>query len=132
MKKLFLFISLICLFLPLKVAAWKSLDYSWQGNWVICEEKIRENCQVDIFYVLPTIYSDKNNAYMLWHNNKAIQQKAQMIAVQHTGIFSPYCRVFAPYYRQAEFRRALKEINLPVEKQTFIHLGINDVLTAFR
>lgn len=132
MKKLFLFISIICLFLPLKAAAWKSLDYNWQGNWVICEEKIRENCQVDIFYVLPTIYSDKNNAYMLWHNNKAIQQKAQMIAVQHTGIFSPYCRVFAPYYRQAEFRRALKEINLPVEKQTFIHLGINDVRAAFR
>ena len=69
---------------------------------------------------------------MLWHDNKAIQAKAQMIAVQHTGIFSPYSRVFAPYYRQAEFRRALKEINLPVEKQTFIHLGIEDIKNAFR
>ena len=132
MKKFLLLVVFIGLFLPFKAAAWKSLDYSYPGNWVICEEKIRENCEVDLFYVLPTIYSDKDNAYMLWHDNKAIQQKAQMVASQHTGIFSPYCRVFAPYYRQAEFRRALKEINMPVEKQTFIHLGISDVKNAFR
>ena len=131
MKKLFLSISLICLFLPFKAAAWKALDYSYSGNWVFCEEKIRENCEVDLFYVLPTIYSDKNNAYMLWHDNKEIQSKAQMIAAQHTGIFSGYCRVFAPYYRQAEFRRALKEIALPVEKQQFMKHGIADVTEAF-
>ena len=132
MKKFLLCFAVICLFLPSKVAAWKSLDYSRPTNWVICEDKIRENCEVDIFYVLPTIFSDKNNAYMSWRNNKAIQQKAQMIAAQHTGIFSGYSRVFAPYYRQAEFRRVLKEINIPVEKQTFIQHGIHDVRAAFR
>ena len=132
MKKIFLCFSVIWLFLPLNAAAGKSPDYSHPANWVICEEKIRENCKVDLFYVLPTIYSDKNNAYMRWHDNKAIQQKARMIALQHAGIFSGYSRVFAPYYRQAEFRRALKEINLPVEKQTFIQLGINDIKNAFR
>ena len=132
MKKFLFLIIAIGIFLPFKAAAWKDLDYSSPGNWVICEEKIRENCEVDLFYVLPTIYSDKNNACMLWHNNKAIQQKAEMIAAQHTGIFSGYCRVFAPYYRQAEFRRALKEINMPVEKQTFIRKGIYDVRNAFR
>ena len=132
MKKILLLLSVICLFLPFNAAAWKSLDYSHPANWVIYEETIRENCQVDLFYVLPTIFSDKNNAYMVWHNNKAIQKKAQMIAAQHTGIFSPYSRVFAPYYRQAEFRRALNEISVPVEKQTFIHHGINDVRAAFR
>ena len=132
MKKFLLLVIAIGIFLPLKAVAWKSLDYSYPGNWVICEEKIRENCEVDLFYVLPTIYSDKDNAYMLWHDNKAIQQKAQMVASQHTGIFSPYCRVFAPYYRQAEFRRALKEINMPVEKQTFIKHGISDIKNAFR
>ena len=103
--------------LSFTAAAWENLDYSHSENWVICEEKIRENCEGDLFYVLPTIYSDKNNAYMLWHNNKAIQAKAEMIAAQHTGIFSGYSRVFAPYYRQAEFRRALKEISWPAAKQ---------------
>ena len=132
MKKIFLCFSVIWLFLPLKAAAGKSPDYSHPANWVICEEKIRENCKVDLFYVLPTIYSDKNNAYMRWQDNKAIQQKARMIASQHAGIFSGYSRVFAPYYRQAEFRRALREITLPVEKQTFIRHGINDVREAFR
>ena len=132
MKKLLLCFTLVCLFLSFRAAAGEGLDYSHPGNWVICEEKIRKECDVDLFYVLPTIYSDKNNAYMLWQNNKKIQTKAQMIAAQHTGIFSPYSRVFAPYYRQAEFRRALKEIALPVEKQRFIQLGINDIREAFR
>ena len=132
MKKFLLWIFVIGTVLPVKAADSASLDYGQQTNWVICENKIRANCEVDLFYVLPTIYSDKNNAYMLWHNNKTLQAKALMIADQHTGIFSPYSRVFAPYYRQAEFRRALKEINLPVEKQTFIHRGINDIREAFR
>ena len=132
MKKILLLISFIAMFLPVKALAWKSLNYSHPANWVICEKTIRENCEVDLFYVLPTIFSDKNNAYMRLHDNKAIQAQAQMIAAQHTGIFSPYSRVFAPYYRQAEFRRALKEINLPLEKQTFIHHGIFDVREAFR
>ncbi len=131
MKKFLLLVCVIGIFMPFKAAA-EAIDYGSQNNWVICEEKIRENCEVDIFYVLPTIYSDKNNAYMLWDNNKSLQKKAQMIAVQHTDIFSGYCRVFAPYYRQAEFSRCVKEINLPAEKQTFIWKGINDVRDAFR
>ena len=131
MKKFLLLVCVIGIFMPFKAAA-EAINYGSPGNWVICEEKIRENCEVDIFYVLPTIYSDKNNEYMLWQNNKAIQKKAKMLAVQHTDIFSGYCRVFAPYYRQAEFNHCVKEINLPVKKQTFIWKGINDVKDAFR
>ena len=132
MKKNLLLIIAFTLLWSFKVAAEKNLDFSYPGNWVICEKNIRENCEVDLFYVLPTIYADKNNAYMRWHDNKAIQVKALMIDSQHTGIFSGYSRIFAPYYRQAEFRRILREIDLPVEKQTFIHRGINDVREAFR
>ena len=132
MKKFLLLLLVLGVFLPVKVDASKALNYSSHANWVVCEEKIRENCNVDLFYVLPTIYSNKENAYMLWHDNKALQAKARMIAEQHSGIFSGYSRVFAPFYRQAEFRRALKEINLPVDKQTFIHRGINDIKDAFR
>ena len=132
MKKFLLCVIVLGLFLSCNAASEKDLDYSNPVNWVICEGKIRENCKVDLFYVFPTIYSDKNNAYMLWHNKKAIQKKAKMVATQHTGIFAEYSRVFAPYYRQAEFRRALKEIHLPVEKQTFIQPGIRDVKNAFR
>lgn len=132
MKKFLLFASVFYLFLPFQIFAQQKLDYSNPNNWIICEKKIRENCKVDIFYVLPTIYSNKNNAYMHWENNKVIQTKAQMFANQHTGIFSPYSRVFAPYYRQAEFRRALKELKLPIDKQQFIQLGIKDIKDAFR
>ena len=132
MKKILFWTIIIGVFLPFRAAAWECLDYSSKTNWVICEENIRKNCEVDIFYVLPTIYADKNNAYMLWHDNKAIQKKSLMFATQHTDIFSGYCRVFSPYYRQAEFSRVMKEIDLPVEKQTFIRIGIHDVREAFR
>jgi hypothetical protein len=132
MKKFLFLVMVIGILLPVNAAAGKGLDYSLNSNWVICEKSIRKNCDVDLFYVLPTIYSDKNNAYMLWHDNKALQKKALMIATQHTDIFSGYSRVFAPYYRQGEFRRVIKEINMPVEKQTFIRIGIEDVKDAFR
>ena len=95
MKNFLLWLIGFCLFWSFKAAAEKNLDFNDHGNWVIREEKIRENCEVDLFYVLPTIYSDKNNAYMLWQDNKKIQQKALMIASQHTGIFSGYSRVSA-------------------------------------
>ena len=81
-KFLFLFVVIGMVF-PVKAATGKSLDYSHPSNWVICEKTIRKNCDVDLFYVLPTIYSDKNNAYMLWHDNKAIQKKSELFAKQH-------------------------------------------------
>ena len=132
MKKFLLWVMVIGILLPVNAAAGKGLDYSHNSNWVICEKSIRKNCDVDLFYVLPTIYSDKNNAYMRWHDDKRLQKKALMIATQHTDIFSGYSRVFAPYYRQGEFRRVIKEINMPLEKQTFIRTGIEDVRNAFR
>ena len=132
MKKFILLIIAIKILLPLDALAWKDLDYSHSGNWVICEKSVDKNKEVDLFYVLPTIFSDKNQAYMLWRNNAKVQKTAQVIAAQNCGIFSGYSRVFAPYYRQAEFRRALKEISLPVAKQTFIQHGISDVKNAFR
>lgn len=132
MKKFILLIIAIKFLLPLEALAWKELDYSFPGNWVICEKSIDKNKEVDLFYVLPTIFSDKNQAYMSWRNNAKIEKTAQMIAAQNCGIFAGYSRVFAPYYRQAEFSRALKEISLPVAKQTFIKHGIFDVKNAFR
>ena len=66
MKKILFLVFIIGIFLPFKAAAWKALDYSYSGNWVVCEKKIRENCEVDLFYVLPTIYSDKNNSNILY------------------------------------------------------------------
>ena len=131
-KFILLLIIGIGLSLPLMAVEAKNIDYSQKANWVILEENNQKNSKVDLFYVLPTIYSDKNNEYMLWMDNKEIQQKAQVIAHQNTGIFSNYSRVFAPYYRQAEFRRVLKEIHLPIEKQKFIQLGIKDIKDAFR
>ena len=130
MKNFFLLAVAILCMLPYHAAAWKELDYSWQNNWVILEKD--KKCDVDVFYVLPTIFADKNIRNMIWHNSPEIQKKARMIAANDSGIFAEYCRVFAPYYRQAEFRTTLHELTLPPKKWSFTGRGVHDVKNAFR
>ena len=65
MKKFLLLVMVIGILLPVKAVTGKSLDYSQNSNWVICEKSIRKNCDVDLFYVLPTIFSDKKHADLM-------------------------------------------------------------------
>lgn len=130
MKKFFLFIALVLFLLPQNLAAWKELDYSSPNNWVISEDN--KNCNIDVFYVLTTIFADKNSSNMHWHDSPKLQQKALKIALLETGIFDGNCRIFAPYYRQAEFSRAISELTLPPAERTFTNRGISDVKNAFR
>ena len=129
MKKFFLLAATIVCLLPQHLAAWRALDYSHQGNWVISE--INKKCDVDVFYVLPTIFADKNIKNMNLHD-AALRKKAQRIAVHDTGIFADFCRVFSPHYRQAEFRVTLHELTLPPAKRFFTAHGVHDVKNAFR
>ena len=130
MKKTFLLAAAILCLCSFHLTAWEALDYSQKSNWVISENA--EKCDVDVFYVLPTIFSDKNSKNMSWHNLPALQKKARLIAGQDTGIFAEYCRVFAPYYRQAEFKLALRELTLPPAERHFSNRGFADVKNAFR
>lgn len=130
MKKILLLIALFVFLLPGSLFAWKDLDYSRQSNWVMAAEN--NNGTVDVFYVLPTIFSDQTKPNMQWHDSPELQQKALTIARQETGIFDGGCRIFAPYYRQAEFRHALNELTLPPAERTCIKRGVFDVKNAFR
>lgn len=131
-RRIYLLI-LAAVFCALSAAgAGETPDYSSPDNWVIRETGKPPDRPADLFYVLPTIFSHKEKAYMQWSSNPQIRKIAQMVAAQNTGIFAGYCRIHAPYYRQAEFRRALLEIGRPVEEQTWIKPGIGDVKTAFR
>jgi hypothetical protein len=132
MKKLLFFTFTLLVLLPTTLLALEQVDYSQNNNWVIKENTPRANCNVDLFYVLPTIFAHKQQEYMQWHNNVELQKKALVIAQQHTSIFSPYTRVFAPYYRQREFRRVLKELAQSEEKITRKKIEIDDVKAAFR
>lgn len=130
MKKFLLLAALtVCLF-SFSLTAQEKVDYSRSDNWVMLEKNKKGT--VDIFYVLPTIFSDKQIKNMLWHNVPVIQKKAQTIALQDTGIMAECGRVFAPYYRQAEFREALRELTLPAAQRHFTNKGIEDVKQAFR
>ncbi len=130
MKNFFALVLIIFSILPCHLSAWKDLDYSRLDNWVIFENN--KKCDFDVFYALPTIFSDKNSKNMYWHNAPEFQKKARIIATQDTGIFTEYCRVFAPYYRQAEFKLALMELTMQPDERTFTQRGISDIKNAFR
>ena len=123
--KLFLMTVTILCMLPWHLAAWKDVDYSQKNNWVILENA--QKCDVDVFYVLPTIFSSKKSKNMHWHDSPALQKKAQTIALWDTGIFAEYGRIFAPYYRQASFSVAVREAARPIAERHFSNLGTADV-----
>lgn len=122
-------VTILCM-LPWHLAAWKDVDYSQKNNWVILENA--KKCDVDVFYVLPTIFSSKKSNNMHWHDSPALQKKAQTIALWDTGIFAEYGRIFAPYYRQASFSVAVREAARPIAERHFSNLGTADVKNAFR
>ena len=98
-----LIFSILLLFL---LCGWKSLNYGYGDNWLICEKSV-DGREFDLFYVYPTLYAGKNN----WMPSKdaAVREKAQDFAAAQCGIFKNRCRVFAPFIRQSNYRRALKE-----------------------
>lgn len=130
--KRFLSVLLLLVLFPGEVSAWRDLAYAHPANWVVRESGDKEDCQVDLFYVYPTLFSSTEQIFMRWHDDPAMQKKVKDFVLQHTGIFSGYTRVFAPYYRQVEFRRAMKELDLPVGKRRLFRRSVFDVRNAFR
>ena len=65
----------VFMLLPGKTLAGQQPDYGSKDNWIICGEAENPKCEVDLFYLLPTIFSDKNKEYMEWHNNPEIRKK---------------------------------------------------------
>ena len=108
-----------------------SVDYSRKENWVFLPDQDPASREADVFYVLPTIIAQKGHPYMNWINAPLLQDRAKNVMVQQTGPFASSARIFAPYYRQCEITRALKELEKKREDQLLMRPGINDIRDAF-
>ncbi len=108
-----------------------SVDYSRPGNWIILPDAHTPPREVDVFYVYPTIVAHEDHPYMDW-SSPSVREKAVNIAAQQTGVFSDIGTIYAPYYRQGEYFRVIREAAAKPEDQVYTRLGIEDIRKAFR
>ena len=108
-----------------------SVDYSRRDNWIILPDADSVPCEVDVFYVYPTIVAHHDHPYMDW-SDPGIQEKAHDIASQQTGAFANVGKIYAPYYRQGEYFRVIKEAAKKPEEQHYTKRGLEDIRSAFR
>jgi hypothetical protein len=108
-------------------------DYRKQENWVICEAE-KPDTDFDVFYVYPTLFADKKQPLMRWKDNPKLCAKTLGFATAQTGIFGDKARVFAPFVRQLEYHRCLKELKLGRDwiDSDGIVPGVLDTIAAFR
>lgn len=105
------------------------VDYSLAANWVVCETT--SDFEADIFIAYPTIVSHKDHAFMDWSDQRSCERAYRYIPVM-AGAFTGVGRIFVPFYRQTEYRRAIKAVkenNMVLET---IAPGIEDLRNAFR
>ena len=109
----------------------QNVDYSNPENWIIRSKINPKEREVDVFYVYPTIVSDRKHPTMTWDSPK-IRRKAKMIAEQQTGCFYSVGRIYAPYYRQEEYTRAIAGLQKNPMDISGIRPGLEDIRNAFR
>ena len=105
------------------------VDYTLAANWVVCENTA--DSEVDIFVAYPTIVSHKDHAYMDWSEQKSRERALRYIPLM-TGAFKGVGRIFVPFYRQTEYRRAIKSVKENGDVKGMIAVGVDDLRNAFR
>ena len=116
-------------------------DYTQESNWAVLPSKYREDFQefaskqidtllVDVFYVYPTLISDKKDTR--WNvpvddeeQNEKVLGKAVLM---QASAFATSGKIYVPFYRQAHLRSYPMMINGGKEAQ---ELAYKDVKKAF-
>ncbi len=108
-------------------------DYSNTNNWLIADTRESDTAAIDVFYVYPTLVSDKDNPLMDF-DDAEVSAKALDFACAQTGLFGANVRVFAPKIRQLEFLRCMKALTLGSDFRTEegFCAGYSDTILAFR
>ncbi len=108
-----------------------SPDYTNDFSWVVKPEKIDK--PVDVFYVHPTIFSDKDSDNMDISVPR-LRGFAKGLTVAQGGVYSEYANLFAPFYRQQsgavqDTFTAAGGTNMYIDPS--FQLGAGDVENAF-
>ncbi|MEA3284381.1 MAG: DUF3089 domain-containing protein [Synergistota bacterium] len=108
-----------------------SPDYKDDFAWVSKPDK--PDKPVDVFYVYPTIYMDKEPSNMDI-SRKDLRSNAEGLLVAQAGVYSPYANLFAPFYRQQTAASQSMEPNnggRDAFADPIFRVGYSDVERAF-
>lgn len=126
MKKLCNLVLVLVLLAVCSLAAAQTPDYNDGGSWAYW--RVGEGKAADLFIICPTVDLGTDG-----HTNMSLadeQIKANFVGAlnMQRGIYEQYCRMYAPYYRQA----VLADYDLPAnEAEPYFNLAYKDVRAAF-
>jgi len=123
-------------------------DYSKKENWASLPDKkdaadsvpLKSNLHddqrsaiADVFFIYPTTYTYKPKNQYAWNadvNDHELNSKTQTIAIlNQASIFNGSCRIYSPYYRQANLYAFYSKD--PKNGEQALELAYNDVRSAF-
>lgn len=126
MNKLMKIMLLLVLAAFCSLASAQEPDYADAGSWAYW--RVGENKPADLFIVCPTVdLGTGGNKNMNLADNEAKKNFYGALNMER-GIYEQYCRMYAPYYRQA----VLADYDLPAnEAEPYFNLAYKDVRAAF-
>lgn len=126
MNKLIKIMLLLVLAAFCSQASAQEPDYADAGSWAYW--RVGENKPADLFIVCPTVdLGTGGNKNMNLADNEAKKNFYGALNMER-GIYEQYCRMYAPYYRQA----VLADYDLPAnEAEPYFNLAYKDVRAAF-
>lgn len=126
MNKLMKIMLLLVLAAFCSLASAQEPDYADTGSWAYW--RVGENKPADLFIVCPTVdLGTGGNKNMSLTDNEAKKNFYGALNMER-GIYEQYCRMYAPYYRQA----VLADYDLPAnEAEPYFNLAYKDVRAAF-
>ncbi|WP_156792305.1 DUF3089 domain-containing protein [Desulfotalea psychrophila] len=101
-------------------------NYSQSSSWLY--QPGRVNKPIDLFYVYPTIYAEKNPANMNI-GNRELRQRARHLIDAQASVYGESANIFAPLYRQMSMARL--DGNSDALQSPFFQKGYEDVARAF-
>lgn len=126
MNKLMKIMLLLVLAAFCSLASAKEADYADTGSWAYW--RVGENKPADLFIVCPTVdLGTDGNKNMSLADNEAKKNFYGALNMER-GIYEQYCRMYAPYYRQAVM--AAYDL-LEKEAEPYFNLAYKDVRAAF-
>ncbi len=95
---------------------------------------LQEVAKADVFFVYPTIFTNKPTDQFLWNadvRNADLNNQIQRSTIlNQASIFNGSCRVFSPYYRQAHLSAFYSEDK--ISGKMALDLAYEDVKAAFQ
>lgn len=98
--------------------------YSNSGNWALLPTDLEKD--VDLFIVCPTVDLGYDERFNMSLDDKDMKSAFMGALNMETGIYSDFCDVYAPYYRQMTLSCYSKENN-----NSNLNIAYTDVKNAF-